>query len=114
MSHFGIACKNRAQNDQFQSELNDARIGGASAGEAGDLAECRRPERRVRFREIGCVHDVEELRPELQPLMLPDCKFLRQVQVEIHQAGTDDRIAAGVAVLIERLQHIAGSVEPAL
>ena len=32
--------------------------------------------------------------------MLPDCKFLRQIQIEIHQTGTDNRIAASIAVAL--------------
>src|SRR5215470_1520974 len=96
-------------HNELQAKLDAAWI--ASAGDLTDTGHVQSggglPKRRS-------VREVETLGAELQALVLGDRKSLGERQVEVSQSGSEQDIAAGVAVGILRLNDERTGVEPAV
>src|SRR5258708_21942233 len=90
---------------QPASELDSPH--GRAGGEAGDAAERRRAERRVRVAEVRAVEDVVTLRPELEADVLAERDVLHQGDVRLLEVRAAKDVARRVA---ER--ELRGQCEP--
>src|SRR5439155_13027203 len=66
----------------------------------------------VRVREIGVIHNIEHLGPELQIQSLTDSHPLQQRRVDVEQTRTTQRTASHVSEGPLERQHEGVAVEP--
>jgi hypothetical protein len=100
--------------NEFQSELNNPRISGAE-----DATVRRRIHRGVRIIEIGVVHQIEKLSPEVERLGLGerafvDWKYLHHGEVDIRHSRFNQQIPAGGTESAQSVCHKGLSIEPLL
>src|SRR6185369_14971965 len=92
----------------FERELHlaHAAVGGSDAAEVGAA------ERRVRQSPNRMIQDVERFGTELQFVALFDAEVLVGGEIPVEAPGTEDRVAPGIAEIIDRMQSKGRGVEP--
>src|SRR5437763_17096436 len=86
-------CTSKALENKFRAELNVAIFSGGLR----DVAERSGIPSRIRTSEIRMVENVEHFRAELEFEPLLNRKFLKDRKISIHEPGSDENVASGIA-----------------
>lgn len=79
-----VASTSRISERQLQPQLNAPRVGSCRA----DDTKIGRTELNIRVLKVCSIHNIEALRPKLQPEMLKEVKVPNQRGVHVYQAGS--------------------------